>query len=166
MATLDELKIEADELGVKYSPNIGEAKLSEKIEAHYKSVESGTPKAVEPEVKEKTKSETKVKKTFAQRAIESEKRAKEKHIIIITDNDQRENNLTTTVSVTCGNEHFELGTKRIPLNLPVEVEQGFINVLKEIVIPLPVRAMDGTMKTSMRRRYSISYEDELKKDND
>ena len=99
-------------------------------------------------------------------AVEAEKEARKTHIVVITDNDQRENNFTSTVPVTCGNDHFELGTKRIPLNVPVEVEQGFINVLKEIRIPLAVRGMDGSMTTSMRNRYSISYEDDLKKEDD
>ena len=168
MAKIDELKLEADELGVKYSPNIGEAKLATKIEEHYKSLESGTPEVTEEvEDEEITQAEQKkatVAKTMGELAIEAEKDARVTHIIVITDNDQRENNLTSTVPVTCGNGWFELGTKRIPLNVPVEVEQGFINVLKEIQIPLAVRSMDGQMKTSLRNRYSISYEDDLKKD--
>ena len=165
MAKIDELKIEADELGIKYSPNIGEAKLSEKIEAHYQSLETGTPDVKEEEEEDETqadKSKKAVAATMAELAVEAEKEAKKTHIIVITDNDQRENNLTSTVPVTCGNSYFELGTQHIPLNVPVEVQQGFINVLKEIQIPLPVRSMDGSMSTSMRNRYSISYEDELK----
>jgi len=167
MAKIDELKIEADELGIKYSPNIGEAKLSEKIETHYKSLESGTPTVIEEEPENEEISQAKAKKnaitkTMSELAIEAEKEARVTHIVVITDNDQRENNLTSTVPVTCGNDYFELGTKHIPLNLPVEVEQGFINVLKEIRIPLPVRGLNGEMSTSMRNRYSISYEDDLK----
>ena len=168
MAKLDELKLEADELGVSYSPNIGEKKLADKIEAHYKSLEIGTPEVreepQEDEVEEYVKEKAKKAKTMREIAIEQEKKARETHIIVITDNDQRENNLTSTVPVTCGNAYFELGTKRIPLNVPVEVEQGFINVLKEVRIPLASRQMDGTIKTVMRNRYSISYEDDLKKD--
>jgi len=168
MAKIDELKLEADELGVKYSPNIGEAKLADKIEAHYKSLETGTP-AIKEETPEEevVNAEAKKKsgvKTIGELAIEAEKEARKTHIVVITDNDQRENNLTSTVPVTCGNGYFELGTKHIPLNLPVEVEQGFINVLKEIQIPLAVRGIDGSMKTTIRNRYSISYEDDLKKE--
>jgi len=171
MAKIDELKIEADELGVKYSPNIGEAKLSEKVEAHYKSLEDGTPAILEvaPEDEEISQAKTKKKaiaKTMGELAVEAEKEARKTHIIVITDNDQRENNFTSTVPVTCGNDHFELGTQRIPLNVPVEVQQGFINVLKEIQIPLAVRGMDGSMTTAMRNRYSISYEDDMKVDNE
>jgi len=167
MAKIDELKIEADELGVKYSPNIGEAKLSEKVEAHYKSLESGTPEIIEEVVEDEEMSQAdKAKKTIAKTmgelAVEAEKEARKTHIVVITDNDQRENNFTSTVPVTCGNDHFELGTQRIPLNVPVEVQQGFINVMKEILIPLAVRGLDGSMTTSMRNRYSISYEDDLK----
>ena len=40
MATLQELKQEATELGIEYSANIGAAKLAEKIEAFYTSQET------------------------------------------------------------------------------------------------------------------------------
>ena len=169
MAKIDELKIEADELGIKYSPNIGEAKLSEKIETHYKSLESGTPELLDETVEEdEVVKEEKAKRagirSIGELARNAEKEARVTHIVIITDNDQRENNFTSTVPVTCGNGYFDLGTKHIPLNVPVELEQGFINVLKEIQIPLGVRGLDGSMTTTLRNRYSISYEDDMKVD--
>jgi len=166
MAKIDELKLEADELGVKYSPNIGEAKLAAKVDEHYKSLETGAPEPKEEVLEDEVEATAKVEEakamTMHQLAVEEEKKARVTHIIVVTDNDQRENNLTSTVPVTCGNAYFELGTSRIPLNVPVEVEQGFINVLKEVMIPLPVKKMNGDVVTSMRRRYSVSYEDELK----
>jgi len=163
MAKMDELKEEAKDLGIKFSPNISEGKLEEKIEDFYKSNESHV--VTEKPSEEEESTDVKVdsgKKTMAQLAKEAEKKAKLTHIVVITDNDQRENNLTSTVPVTCENGYFSLGMKRIPLNVPVELEQGFINVLKEIQIPLAVRNMDGTTSTKLRNRYSISYEDELK----
>jgi len=165
MAKLDELKQEAKELGIKFSPNISEGKLADKIEEYYQSQETGAGVVIKEDgtvdTEETEAKETKIR-TIGELAREAEAKARKTHIVVITDNDQRENNLTSTVPVTCGNDHFDLGLKRIPLNVPVEVEQGFISVLKEIQIPLAVRQMDGSVVTKLRNRYSISYEDELK----
>jgi len=165
MAKLDELKVEAKELGIKFSPNISEGKLSDKIETYYKALETSQVVIKDEDIKDEEADKVdKAPVTMQQLAVVSERKARETHIVVITDNDQRENNLTSTVPVTCGNAYFELGTKRIPLNVAVEVEQGFINVLKEVDIPVATRQMDGTTRTVLRKRYSLSYEDELKKE--
>lgn len=157
--TIEELRQEATELGISYNANIGAAKLTEKIEEFYAAQESTAP-AVKLETVAERGSR---KKTIGERAVEARLEAMKTHIVTITDNDQRENNLTTIVSVNCSNDYFDLGTRRIPLNVPVEVEQGFINVLKEIQIPMHVRDnATGLGKTVLRHRYSIAYSDELK----
>jgi mRNA-degrading endonuclease toxin of MazEF toxin-antitoxin module len=157
MSKLEELKKEATDLGLSFNANIGEAKLAEKIEAYYKSQETSKVEVKQSESVKKAKS-------LGERVKEAEEAARKTRIVTIVDNDQRENNLTTTVSVTCGNEHFELGLMRIPLNEPVEVMQGFIDVLKEIKIPMHVvDRKTGLTRTVLRNRYSISYEDDLKK---
>jgi len=162
MAKLDELKQEAKELGLQFSPNIGESKLADKIEEYYKAQETSGVVIKEEVNEDESEPVKKSVNRLGELARNAELAARKTSIITITDNDQRENNQTTTVSVTCGNDHFDLGLKRIPLNIPVEVEQGFINVLKEIQIPLAVRNIDGSINTVMRNRYSISYENELK----
>lgn len=160
--TLKALKSEADDLGIKYNPNIGEAKLKEKIEAHYKAQETGAPKIIEESAA--SKAEAKVNK-LGEMIKKAEADAKKTTIVTITDNDPRENNLTTTVTVTCVNEYFDLGTKTVPLNTPVELEQGFINVLKEIRIPMHIRDLNSQQsKTVVRNRYSIQVDEELRKD--
>lgn len=160
---MKELKKEATDLGITFPPNIKEETLKAKIEAYYEAEEAkATPIVVKEEV-ETTKPDN--KKTMRQRANEAEIAAKKTQIVTIVDNDQRENNLTTTVSVNCSNDYFDLGTKRIPLNIPVELEQGFINVLKEIKIPMhTVNQITGLGQTTLRNRYSLSTENELKKD--
>ena len=152
MSKLEELKKEATDLGISFSPNIGEAKLAEKIEEYYKSQETSIISVDAT----KEKKEDDKKKPLGQRIREAEEAARKTRVITIGDNDQRENNLTTTVSVTCGNAFFELGLMRIPLNEPVEVMQGFIDVLKEIKIPMhSVDRKTGLTRTVLRNRYSI-----------
>lgn len=162
MAKLDELKQEAKELGIKFSPAIGEDKLQEKIDAHYEALEK---KALEDEKREEmsvgevVEEQTMKQKTLSQMAKEAEARARKTRIVTIVDNDQRENNYSTSVTVNCGNEYFDLGQIVLPLNTPVEVMQGHIDVLKDIEIPM--HTLDPKTKlaaTKLRRRYSITEE--------
>ena len=159
--TLEELKQEATDLGIQYNANIGATKLAEKIEEFYEAAEK--PVVAVAELAKKAKSTVSGHRSIGERAVLAKEAALKTHIVVITDNDQRENNYTQVVSVSCSNDYFDLGTMRIPLNTPVEVAQGFIDVLKEIQIPMHVRdSVTGLGKTVLRHRYSIAYNDELK----
>ena len=170
MATLQELKQEATELGIDFSANIGAAKLAEKIENYYSSQENSEKEIQEAEVAARAaelaseeKSEVKPavsdSRSKFKRAKEAEERARKTRVVTITDNDTRENNQTTVAPVNCSNLYFDLGTVYIPLNMPVEVKQGHIDALNGIEIPLHVKQMDGLFRYEMRKRYSIHYED-------
>lgn len=171
---IEELRKEADELGIKYNLKIGATKLEKRINEFYEAKETSGIKQsdiIDEESEEKiikndlNKTSKNKKKTEWQLAREAEEKAKKTYVVEIVDNDQRENNLTTVVSVSCSNMFFDLGTKKIPLNTPVEIAQGFINVLKEIKIPMHIKDYKtGQSKTTMRSRYSISYVDGLKRD--
>lgn len=167
MATLEELKQEALELGITHSANIGADKLQAKIDEFYKSQETSDTEiqeAVEKKLAEE-KSEDKKEKSAVSgnrlaRARAAEDRAKKTRVITIIDNDTRENNQTTVAIVNCSNMYFDLGTVYLPLNMPVEVRQGHIDVLQGIEIPLHGKdPKTGLSTTTMRKRYSISFED-------
>lgn len=170
---IDELKAEATELGISYSPNIGEAKLQEKIDNAKPKAEVVEGETEEPSWMEKaaTKTEAEEKAEVqsgkwgpAQRrklAAKREAEARKTRIITIIDNDQRVNNKTTSAVVTCGNEMFDLGTAILPLNMDVEVMQGHIDVLTSIKIPQHIakQGSNGLSEVAMRPRYTISYSD-------
>lgn len=165
MATLQDLKQEATDLGIEFSANIGAAKLAEKIEGYYKSQETSGEEiqaavaAKEAKEQSEEKPAVKGKEDRYARAKRAEDRARTTRIITITDNDTRENNQTTVAVANCSNMYFDLGTVYIPLNIPVEVRQGHIDVLANVEIPLHVKdAKSGLFKTEVRKRYSISYE--------
>ena len=165
MSTLQELKQEATDLGIEFSANIGATKLAEKIDSYYKSQETSgeeiqaAVKAKEAEEKSEDKPAVKGREDRFARAKRAEDRARQTKIITITDNDTRENNQTTVAIANCSNLYFDLGTVYIPLNIPVEVKQGHIDVLANVEIPLHVKdAKSGLFKTEVRKRYSISYE--------
>ena len=171
---LDELKQEAKELGIDFSANIGVNKLQEKIDAHYESQETSgaeieaaveaieeaeEAKIEEAKVDDK-KSVVKGKKgprTMQDRIADAKANAYKTTIVTVIDNDQRVNNQTTTCTVNCSNEYFDLGTRAIPLNERVELEQGFIDTLREVRIPQHVKDnTTGLSKVVMRPRYTIA----------
>jgi len=162
---LDELKREADELGIKYSPNIGEEKLSEKIEAYYKSQETSAKEIMKAvEAKEQGGSKEKLvatgKTNMAVLAKKLYEKAKQPVVVTIIDNDQRVNNQTTTCKATWGNAYYDMGTQIFPLNIPIQIPQGFVTTLKEVQIPHHIKdPKTGLSVSSMRNRYTITYED-------
>lgn len=163
---LEDLKSEAKDLGIKFSANIGEEKLAQKIEEFYESQETSgkeIQEAVEANEKAEEKSEEKSAvsgKSVHSRATIAEATARKTRVITVIDNDQRQNNQTTVAIANCSNMYFDLGTAYIPLNIPVEVKQGHINALKEVRIPLHAKdPKTGLTKVSIRPRYTISYED-------
>lgn len=166
--SLEELKQEARDLGIEFSANIGAAKLQAKIDAYYAGQEDSSKAVLEAvkvveESKEKednTLVATTESKSTMSAISKARAEANKTKVVTIIDNDQRVNNQTTTVTVNCSNMYFDLGTVILPLNLPVEVRQGHLNVLKELQIPH--HAKDGKTGLSTVRmvpRYTLSYED-------
>jgi regulator of protease activity HflC (stomatin/prohibitin superfamily) len=170
MSKIDDLKQEAKELGINIAPNAKEASIQKKIDEYYESLETSekeieeavAAKEAEETVEEKSeeKSAVKRKKSMAELAKEAEAEARKTRVITIIDNDQRVNNQTTSCTVNCGNEYFDLGTMVLPLNMPVEVSKGHIDVLKNVKIPQHVKdPKTGLSSVVLRPRYTISYED-------
>ena len=170
MSSKEELLAEAASLGITHNANIGEAKLQEKIDQHYESQESSGPSVSQlVEANEKEKEATGPKSSGGITSKESAKRLKianrskasrKTRIVKIVDNDQRQNNHTTTCTVNCSNEYFDLGTRILPLNENIEVAQGHIDVLKEVKITLHTKDnKTGLSAAKTRNRYSISTEE-------
>lgn len=166
-----ELKSEAKSLGINFNANIGKAKLQEKVDAHYKSKESSGPSIASLVAANKVTASTVVgssgpveiispEKLKRLKILSRKKAAQKTRVVKIVDNDPRQNNLTTTATANCSNEHFDLGTRILPLNENIEVSIGHINVLKEVMITL--HTVDPKTQLSVaksRNRYSISYEE-------
>jgi hypothetical protein len=153
---LEDLKKEATELGIKFSANIGEAKLQEKIDQAYEAKESG---GVNPAdfVEEETPKAAPAKKVYKSFARRLEEEARKTKVVTIIDNDQRQNNYTTTAVANCSNQYFDLGTVHLPLGEKIEVRQGHLDALKSVKIQRHVRDSNtGLTRSSMVPRYSIT----------
>lgn len=159
---IDELRAEATGLGIQFAQNIGATKLKEKIDAYYESQETSgqelqTAIAAKEKSEEKSAENGKVASNKRDRIAAAKKAAMVERVVTIVDNDQRVNSQNTTAVVNCSNIHFDLGTMVIPLNVPVKVKQGHINVLKDSTISLHVK--DQRTGLSVPRsvpRYSIT----------
>ena len=166
MNEIDDLKKEADELGLTYNAQIGATKLQEKINAYYESQETSEKeliaavkaKEANEQPEEKAVQTSKVPVQVSNKRAERRKAAEATRVVTIIDNDQRVNNVTTTCTVNCSNMYYDLGTMLLPLNMPVEVKQGHLNVLKELKIPQHVKdAKSGLSQVRMVPRYTLAY---------
>ncbi len=161
--TYKELKEEAIELNLEFSGNVSKEALIELINT-VKDVPTEEPE--EEYIMEKVeviKSPTTEKivnlsQVAAKRVYISKmkKAANTLKVVTITDNDSRENSNTSTVTVSCTNAYLDLPTLRIPLNVPVEIKQGYIDVLRGIRITNHIRTSGGNNKAVDKLRYSIS----------
>ena len=167
MTDMKELKEEAASLGIKHNPNIGQDKLQEKVDQHYAAQETSSDSVAElvnaNKAKEISTNTGGVGQSNQQRLDAKIKAssiaARKTKIVKIVDNDQRQNNYTTTCTVNCSNQYFDLGTRILPLNENIEVAQGHLNVLKEVKITLHTKDAKGLSAAKQRNRYSISSED-------
>lgn len=165
---IEELKKEADQLGLKYMKNIGAEKLKAKIDEYYESQET-SGKEIQEAVEAKEKSEEKSAESGDKRLAKLTKIAEKKaeanktRVVTIIDNDQRVNSKVTTCKVTCANAYFDLGTVTIPLNVPVEVKQGHIDVLKSLRIPQHNDMIKANKNSTggyrLVPRFTVVYED-------
>lgn len=168
--TLEELKTEADGLGIKYAPKIGIEKLQEKIEDYYESQAADdlvqeAPEVPEelPAIPENNSPAQRRNKGMRELAAELRGAAMKTRVVTITNNDKRDSHMTTTAYLSMENQYFGL-SKIVPLDIPVELEQCLIDVAKSTEIILHVDEIVDGKRTGNKRpqyvkKYVVSYED-------
>lgn len=170
--TLDELKQEATDLGIEFNANIGAAKLAQKIEEHYQANEAQSPVVTstddvveeevtpEPVVEASAKSApvSTIKENSLNRAIRvANAKAMERKVVTITNNDKRDNHLTTTAYLSTG-----AVSKVVPLDIPVELEMCLIKIAQDIEIMLHVDEViegrrTGNKTVRLVKKYAVSF---------
>ena len=164
--TLEELKAEADVLGVEYSKNIGTVKLAEKIESYYTSQSAGdSVKEKKEEVVKEAPQKKQVDAEVAHREMvqAAKKAAMETRIVTITSTDKRDNDVMTSEYVAVENQYFSIA-KYVPFDIAVELEVCLINVLKEVYITLHKDEIIDGRRTGNKvpmsvKKFNISYEE-------
>jgi len=167
---IEDARTEADQLGLKYSPNIGLAKLEEKIEGYYATQAAGdivtVPEGDADATQETQDTNSKVltkEQAHAKMLLNAKAKAFETRVVTITSNDKRDNHVTTTAYLSMDNQYFGR-SKYVPLDIPVELEMCLIDVAKEIKIMLHVdEVVDGKRTGNkvprMVNKYVVSFAD-------
>lgn len=158
--TMQELKDEATALGLDFSGMKSKAEVNQLIEDYYESQAAGdfvqVAQETETKIEEKPVRGGNPMVMLAKRLKDN---ALKKRVVRITSNDKRENHLTTTAFLSCDNQYFSL-SKIVPLDVPVQLEQGLIDTAKDIEIVLHVTDSKTGMTTpKLVKKYVISYED-------
>lgn len=167
--TIEELREEADVLGIKYNPNIGVDKLGEKIEAYYTNQAAGDSVKVQPEVEEpkveskKTKTEDSKEVKFRKKIAAAKARALKTRVVTVINNDIRESSVLTADYFSFENQHFGKSLI-VPFNIATELPQCIIDTINSAYITQHVDEVIGGKRTGNKiprsvRKYTVSYED-------
>jgi len=148
--SFEELKQEADELGLTYSPNIGKAKLEEKIEQKYKEIEESSD-SVESNTRVPTKGALAARKEALKIIAEQIAENKKARVVKITMVDKREASTAT---------HAYFSNGDVSLNIPLDVWIEMPNIL--IQLAEEARAVthvdsNGVTEPKLTKKYVVEY---------
>ena len=141
--SFEELKQEADELGLTYSPNIGKAKLEEKIEQRYKETEESS----EVSTKGALAARKEALKIIAEQIVENKKTK----VVKITMVDKRE-------ASTATHAYFSNGDVSLNIHLDVWVEMPniLIQLAEEARAVIHVDS-NGITEPKLTKKYVVEY---------
>ena len=148
--SFEELKQEADELGLTYSPNIGKAKLEEKIEQKYKEIEESSD-SVESNTRVSTKGTLATRKEALKIITEQIAENKKTKVVKITMVDKREASTAT---------HAYFSNGDVSLNIPLDVWVEMPNILVQLAEE--ARAVthvdsNGITEPKLTKKYVVEY---------
>ena len=149
--SFEELKQEADELGLTYSPNIGKAKLEEKIEQKYKEIQEAPDPVESSPKKVSTKGALDTKKEALRVIAEQIAENKKARVVKITMVDKREASTAT---------HAYFSNGDVSLNIPLDVWIEMPNIL--IQLAEEARAVthvdsNGVTEPKLTKKYVVEY---------
>ena len=148
--SFEELKQEADELGLTYSPNIGKAKLEEKIEQKYKEIEESSD-SVESNTRVSTKGTLATRKEALRVIAEQITENKKARVVKITMVDKREASTATHAYFSNGDVSLH-----IPLDVWVEMPNILIQLAEEARAVTHVDS-NGVTEPKLTKKYVVEY---------
>ena len=154
--TIEDLKLEADELGITYVKNIGVAKLQEKIDAHYEADSAASIVEQITEEVEQTEAEFKKSKKDARvealRVIKAQEKENSESVVVkLTLVDKRESSTATEAYLSNG----DFGM-RVPLDVFVEMPKILAILADSKVVPIH-KEVNGKTVVSMTKQYVVEY---------
>lgn len=167
MTIRKELLDKANSLGLQFPKNISTEKLETLVvEGMEKAV--APPEMAEP-ITETVKQEAPTaldKISLLEQRRQIIMKAREKafatSVVTLTNKDNRENDVATTAYLSFENQHFGI-SKLVPLDFPVELEQGLIDVAESTMITLHKAEIVDGKPTGNKvpvsvKKFAISYE--------
>ena len=148
--SFEELKQEADELGLTYSPNIGKAKLEEKIEQKYKEIEESSD-SVESNTRVSAKGALAARKEALKIIAEQIAESKKTRVVKITMVDKREASTATHAYFSNGDVSLN-----IPLDVWVEMPNILIQLAEEAKAVTHVDS-NGVTEPKLTKKYVVEY---------
>ena len=162
--SLQELKDEGTAIGLDLKSVKSKKEASAKIEAHYESLAAESSVDIQEDVEiveDPIKTTTKTNMNEVARKLKIQ--AMKTKIVTITNNDKRDNHVTTTCYLSCENQFFGK-SKIVPLDEKVELEQCLIDVARGTEVLNHVdEVIDGKRTGNKRpklvKKYVVAYED-------
>jgi len=174
MSTREEFLDKAADLGLEFPKNIPTDRLEERV---LEALEEATspPKVDEPipteppvamaEAVEETPNDKRLTLLEKRRKLtaDAKKAAFATRVVTLTNKDNRENDEMTTAYLSFENQYFGL-SKLVPLDIPVELEQGLIDVAETTMITLHKAEIIKGKRTGNQvavrvKKFAISYVD-------
>lgn len=151
--TLEELKEEADALGIKYSANIGAAKLQEKIDEYDAKLDTEVNGVVEPvKVAADVTSGKKMSEIEAKLAIKAlEDENKKTKVVKIAMVDKRESAYATSAYFSTGDIAM-----RVPLDVWVEMPIILIKIAEDAQALIHIES-GGLTTSKFQKKYVVEY---------
>lgn len=142
---------QANELGLEFQSNIP----SDKLQAMIDEALNESDKVV------KAPPAPRGRKRMREIIAESKKRALRKHVVTITNKDNRENDVMTTVPLSFENAYFGI-SRKVPLDIPVEIEEALLDIAESTMMTLHKDEIKNGQRTGNKipvsvKKFAISY---------
>ena len=158
MSEPQELLDQANDLSLEFHSNIPTDKLRVLIENKLNA---------EPEVQEDPADEEPVNPNLRprlnkrQRIVKAKQRALKMQVVTITNKDNRENDVMTTVSLSFENEFFGI-SRSVPLDIAVEIETALVEIAEGTMMTLHKDEVVNGRRTGNKipvatKKFAVSY---------
>lgn len=149
--TLDELKLEADSLGISYMKNIGADKLNAKINEWHEAKTEEYKDQYEP-IPETIRATKESARISALRKIKEQERANLACVIVkVSMVDKREASIATHTYISTGEV-----SANIPLDIFVEIPKILVTILEEAKAIVHID-VNGETKPKEQKKFVVEY---------
>ena len=159
MSERQELLDQANDLSLEFHSNIPTDKLKVLIENKL----NAEPEEQEDPAEEETPVNPNLRPrlTKSQRIVKAKQRALKMQVVTITNKDNRENDVMTTVSLSFENEFFGI-SRSVPLDIAVEIETALVEIAEGTMMTLHKDEVVNGRRTGNKipvatKKFAVSY---------